>query len=353
MSGAPVLEREGRPHPAARSAGLAPLVLPGPVLIAGAGSIGTRHLRNLRALGVEDVAFYRTSDRPLEAEAPARAYRNLEAALRGRPFATLICNPTSLHLDVARAAARAGSHLFIEKPLSHSADGIEDLERAVRERGLVACVGFQFRFHPTLRRVKSWLEQGLLGEVVSARAHWGEYLPGWHPGEDYRRGYSARRDLGGGALLTLCHPFDYLRFLLGEAESVQAMAGRQSGLEVDVEDVAHVIVRFASGALAAVSLDYVAHPPGHGFEIVGQRGIVRWSGEDGVARLLVRQERARLAVPPPGFSRNTMFLDEMRHFLQCLRGEEAPVCGLEDGVRALRMALAARLAAETGEAVRV
>jgi predicted dehydrogenase len=188
--------------------------------------------------------------------------------------------------------------------------------------------------------------------VALARAHWGEYLPDWHPGEDYRQSYSARRDLGGGALLTLCHPFDYLRFLLGEAASVQAMAGKRSGLDLDVEDVAHVLVRFASGALASVSLDYVTRPARHGLEIVGQKGLIHWSGTDGIARLFTRG-RARRAPPPAGFTRNSMFMAEMRHFLRCLRGEETALCTLEEGERALRIALAARRSAETGRLVHV
>jgi predicted dehydrogenase len=279
--------------------------------------------------------------------------RDLERALAAGPLATLVCNPTSLHLRTALAAARAGSHLFVEKPLSHDLEGVAELRQEVASRGLVALVGFQFRFHPAILRVKEWIEDGDLGEVVAVRAAWGEYLPDWHPGEDYRASYSARRELGGGAILTLCHPFDYLRWLLGEVESVQAMAARRSGLELDVEDVAQVLLRFASGALGCVSLDYAARPPAHGFEVVGRRAVVRWSDGDGVARLLGRDGRTQVLAPPPGFSRNAMFVEEMRHFLRCLAGEEEPCCTLEDGERALRIALAAREAAERGEAVLV
>jgi predicted dehydrogenase len=310
-------------------------------------------VRNLQALGVRDLLLYRTSDRPLPLDAPPPAERDWEQALARRPFATLVCNPTALHQPTALAAARAGSHLFVEKPISHSLDGVAALRAEVRRRGLVALVGFQFRFHPAIQKVKTWLEEGALGEVVSARAVWGEYLPDWHPGEDYRTSYSARRDLGGGALLTLCHPFDYLRFLLGEVEGVQAMATRRSGLVLDVEDVAHVLLRFASGALGAVSLDYATRPSTHGFEIVGQDALVRWSDTDGVARLLTKDGRVTRAAPPVGFSRNTMFVEEMRHFLRCLSGQEQPRCTLEDGERALRIALGARRAAESGECVGV
>src|SRR5262249_23009657 len=154
--------------------------------------------------------------------------------------------------------------------------------------------------------------EGAIGEVVSARARWGEYLPLWHPGEDYRLGYSARKDLGGGALLTLSHPFDYLRWLVGEVAGVSAETVCRSGLGIEVEDAAEVLLHFESGAIGSVSLDYVAQPPCHSLEIVGQRGVISWSDPDGGARLQRGGRRATRFEPPPGFTRNAMFVEEMR-----------------------------------------
>jgi predicted dehydrogenase len=272
---------------------------------------------------------------------------DLGRALAARPRAVLVCNPSALHLPVALAAVRAGAHVLVEKPLSHSLDGVDELAAEVRARGLVALVGFQYRFHPGLRRVKAWLEEGALGAVVSARVHWGEDLASWHPGEDWRRGYAARADLGGGAVRTLCHPFDYLRWLLGDVDSVSAEVARRLGL--DVEDAAHVSLRFASGALATVSLDYFQRPRTHGLEIVGSRGRIRWADEDGTAYLHdAHRNRVTPFLPPAGFSRNSMFLDEMRHFLACLDGDEAEQCSLGDGRAALEIAVAALRSAEEG-----
>jgi len=322
-------------------------------LVAGSGSIGRRHLENLRRLGETAATLYRTGRRDPAApvvEAPQQF--DLARALASRPRAVLVCNPSALHLPVALAAARAGAHILVEKPLSHSLEGVDDLAAEVRRRRLVALMGFQYRFHPSLRRVKAWLEDGAVGDVVSARVHWGEDLASWHPGEDWRRGYAARADLGGGAVRTLCHPFDYLRWLLGEVESVVAELSGTLGL--DVEDVAHVSLRFASGALATVALDYIQRPRTHGLEIVGSRGRIRWADEDGVAYLHdAHRDRVTPFVPPAGFSRNSLFLDEMRHFLACLDGREEPQCPLADGRAALEVALAALRSAEEGRRIRV
>jgi predicted dehydrogenase len=95
-----------------------------------------------------------------------------------------------------------------------------------------------------------------IGRPISARSHWGEYLPAWHPWEDYRDSYSARADLGGGVVLTLCHPFDYLRWFFSEIESLSAETARSDALGLNVEDFAEAILAFKDGPYASVHLDY-------------------------------------------------------------------------------------------------
>jgi len=157
-------------------------------LVAGLGSIGRRHLRNLLALGERDIIFYRSrlSTLPDDELAGFPVETNLGAGLAHRPDAVIVANPTALHLAVAIPAAEAGCHLFLEKPVSHSLERLDDLRTAVRRGGGRVLVGFQFRFHPTLQIAARLLAESAIGRPVAARAHWGEYLPNWHPWEDYR-----------------------------------------------------------------------------------------------------------------------------------------------------------------------
>ena len=124
------------------------------ILIVGFGSIGRRYLRNLRALGYPDseiiVCRSGHSTLPDEELAGVTVEYDLEKALTIQPTATIIANPTALHLSTALAAARAGSHIFVEKPVSHTMDGIDELQRLVASQNLIFFVGFQFRFHPGL-----------------------------------------------------------------------------------------------------------------------------------------------------------------------------------------------------------
>lgn len=323
----------------------------GGILVAGLGSIGRCHLRSLLALDTRRPLCLYRSGHGATVEPGWRhlpVHGDLTVALAQRHQAVIVAGPTALHLPVALQAARAGCHLLIEKPLGHSLDGVAELRAEVERQRLHVLVGYQLRLHPTLRRVRDWIATGAIGRVVSAEAHWGEALPDWHPEEDYRRGYSARRELGGGAVLTLSHPLDYLRFLLGDVVRVAAETAQLSGLELEVEDVAHLTLRFASGVLASVHVDYVERPAAHWLRVVGRHGVILWNGADGVAELhRALAPRPERVAPPPGFTRASLFLDEMRHFLDCLAGDAPPACSLADGVAALEIALAAlRSAAE-------
>lgn len=320
------------------------------ILIAGYGSIGRRHLANLRALGWSDVRLYRTghSTLPGADDAGVPVDTDLAAALARRPIAVIVSNPTAYHVPVAIEAARAGAHLLIEKPLSHEIEGIAELESIVAKQGLAALVGFHFRFNPGLRQVQAWLREDAIGSVVAVQAHWGEYLPDWHPWEDYRNGYAARVELGGGVLLTLCHPFDYLRWLFGDMEVVDAVEVHGDALGLPVETCVDTTLRLGGGVSAHVHLDFVERPPQHRLRILGTDGTIEWNGTDSAARRFCPAAGQWLTVPQPeGFERNSMFLDEMRHFLACVAGDEAPACTIADGRAALTIALAARDAVAT------
>jgi predicted dehydrogenase len=326
------------------------------ILIAGLGSIGRRHLRNLLALGEGDILLYRSrqSTLPEEELSSFPVYLNLEDALAQQPQAVVISNPTSLHLDVAIPAARQGCHLLFEKPISHSFDRVDELVRVVKENEVRVLVGFQFRFHPGLRQIRRMLSDGELGRPLWAGAHWGEHLEGWHPWEDYRRSYSARAELGGGVINTLCHPLDYLGWFFGPAAEVWANKAKLSDLELDdVEDIADISLSYKNGLLASVHVDYLQRPPSHNLQVICENGTILWDNRDGGVQIL-EPDRANQLIPAPvGFERNWMFLEEMKHFLAVARGDEDPICPLDDGIEILKLTLAAHTSAEKGSSVTI
>ena len=123
-------------------------------LIAGLGSIGRRHLRNLRTLGETDIILYRTycATMPDDELSGLPVETDLQHALEMKPDAVIVANPTALHLEVAIPAARLGCHILLEKPISASMDQVDQLSAVAKRSGSRILVGFQFRFHPTLRK---------------------------------------------------------------------------------------------------------------------------------------------------------------------------------------------------------
>jgi predicted dehydrogenase len=302
-------------------------------LIAGLGSIGRRHLKNLLSLGQRDILLFRSklSTLPEDELEGIPVEVDLQRALAVNPDAVIISNPTALHLAVAIPAAQAGCSIFLEKPISNNMVRIRELEIAVESGGGKVFVGFQFRFHPGLQKIKEILENSEIGRVLYVRCQWGEYLPGWHTWENYRNSYSALSDLGGGVVLSLCHPIDYLHWLLGEV--IQVVAGKLSNLEIEVEDTAEIILRFASGALGSLHLDYVQQPAQHFLEITGTEGLIKWDYADGAVQLFRNSTHQWETFPlKEGFERNSLFVDEMRHFIEVLQGNIQPICTLQDGV---------------------
>jgi predicted dehydrogenase len=322
---------------------------PGRFLVIGCGSIGMRHVHNLRKLGVTDIAAFDVSqDRRQEVgqrfEIPV--FDDLQTALAHGALATVICTPTHLHLQHALEAARAGSNLFIEKPVAHSLDGLDELKLEVARHGLATLVGCNFRFHPGLRHVKTLVADGVAGSLVSARAQFGQYLPDWHPWEDYRGGYSAHRAMGGGVVLDRIHDIDYLRWILGEVSEVAAMMDHLSHIETDTEDTAEILFRFSSGVLGSVHVDYVRRTYNCSLELVGDLGTITWSYEGRKVRWYCASESAWRSLEWPRYDENEMYLEEMRHFLRVLKREELSELDVTEGARVLAIAVAAKQAAE-------
>ncbi len=330
-------------------------------LFVGLGGIGQRHLRNLRSLVGEsvDVLAYRVRDEravlsdtleiipgeDVNQRYGVRSFSDLDQALALKPNLTFVTNPTNLHVEIAQKAADCGSHLFIEKPLSHTYAGVDELIATVERRGLVTSVAYQLRYHPALAQLGSWLREGRLGKLVAVRAEVGEYMPGFHKYEDYRRMYAARRDLGGGVILTQIHEFDYLYSLLGMPERVYCVGGKLSSLDIDVEDVASTTLTYRRDDGAAfpvhVHQDYLQRPAARSCQLVGDRGKAIWSLSGGSLVLYDMDGKLQEQHDYSGMPRNQMFLGEIRDMLDSVAGKVSPRVSLRDGAASLRMALAA------------
>ena len=346
------------------------------ILIVGLGGIGQRHLRNLRMLlgaGAEINAVDPRRNIPvltdqlqveagtsLEEKYSMHIYPDLQPALAWKPEAVFVCNPTSLHVPTALLAAQTGCALFIEKPLSHNLEQVEELIGLVENRSLKAVVGYQMRFHPCLRRLHALLQEKKVGRILSVRAEIGEYLPGWHGYEDYRQMYASRKDLGGGVILSQIHEMDYLYWLFGLPLRVYALGGHLSRLEINVEDTADILMTFSvDGQSIPISLheDYLQRPARRTCEVIGDQGKILVNLAGLSLEVFDSAGKQAEAASYAGFQRNQMFLDELNHFLQSSGsvGQEKktvnPLVSIREAANSLHMALAAKESLETGNVI--
>ncbi len=321
------------------------------IAVIGCGSIGRRHIRNLLALGTKEVIGCDTN--PGRADAVKADYGSagvleFSEALASGLDAVVVGTPTSLHVPLALEAAKAGCHLFIEKPLSDRLDGIDGLVGEVDRRQLVTLIGSNFKFHPSFIRMKEIITSGILGRVLSARCQFGQYLPDWHPWEDYRKTYSARSDLGGGILLD-SHEFDYMSWFLGDIEEVFCMARKLSNLEIDTEDTAEVILRFSGGEIGEIHLDYTQRAYQRNYEFFGENGTLKWDFNERKVWLYDAKDGIwQVFEEPRGYDVNTMFIEEMKHFLDCVQKRRQTVTDIHAGMKVFQAIMAAKDSARDG-----
>jgi len=325
-------------------------------LVIGCGSIGNRHLANLKTIGVSNLGVFdvnRSRCEKIREKYKIAVFFDLDEALSENFDVALICSPTSLHLTHALLAANAGCHLFIEKPVSHELDGLTHLLNLIRKKKLISLVGCNLRFHPGMIKIHSLIEKKEIGRILTARAQFGQYLPDWHPWEDYRNSYSAQNTLGGGVILDRIHEIDYMRWLFGGVSEVTAMAGHISDLEIDTEDVAEIILRFSNGAFGSLHLDYIRRTYDASLEILGDKGIIKWNYQNHSIEWFIADKSRWNSIKWECFDGNQMYVDEMKHFLRVLDGKEVTTLSADDAAEDLKIAIAVKDAAKNQIVIRI
>lgn len=314
------------------------------ILIIGCGSIGKRHIRNLINSGYKNLSACRTSSaniKEIEEAFGIRCFSDINKAFAAGPEITFVCTPTSRHMPYVTKALKSGSHVFVEKPISHNLKGITAAVKLSRKLKKIIFVGYQWRFHPIIRRLKKEIDHGDLGRVLSFHIFMGNYLPNWHPYEDYRAGYAGKKSLGGGPILTLSHEIDYAQFLFGQAEKTAAFAGHMSRLEIDTEDTADLAVKFKNGVSGTIHLDYVSDPVRQGGNIILENGAINWDLRKNFIKIRKNTRKKERVISFRGFDINKMYIDEVKAFLKFIQTGKYENRNLLESVHSLKIALAA------------
>lgn len=287
-----------------------------------------------------------------------RVLDTIEEARKFSPQLAIIANPAPFHLQISDVLIREGCHVLVEKPLSIDTAGVVDFLKEVKKRGVICQVGYNLRFVSSLQRFREFLCNNVIGRVMSVRCEVGHYLPLWRADYDYRESVSARRDLGGGVLLELSHEIDYLRWIFGEAVWVNATLSRQSNLEINVEDTAHLTIGFAPDngghqLIASLNMDFIRHDNTRLCTAIGDKGSLRWNGLNGEVELFKAGAKAWRSLYCVPHQRDRSYLAEWTNFIECISKNKLPLVSGEDGLRVLEIIDAARQSAESGGRARV
>lgn len=320
------------------------------VLFIGLGSIGQRHLRILNEL-IRPQVIWCPSGIKSESKDLISAYNiqiqsSFEEAIDQNLNFAVIANPTSMHVDVAIKLSRGNIPFLLEKPVSNSLNCLDELQDIVSRQKLPVLVGYNFRYHPGFKTLKKWLHQGYIGTPLSLYAQLGQWLPGWHPNEDYRKGYSAKSDLGGGVVLDLSHEIDLAVALFGPVKKISAICDHFSSLEIETEDIAEISLLHDNNRLSHIHLDYCQRTYSKSLTIIGEDGNIVWDYTGNSVVLLMPNKKEKIWKIPKGHNRDEMFRDQMRHWLSVLKGDCNPEVTLEQGILVTKIALAAKQASD-------
>jgi predicted dehydrogenase len=330
------------------------------ILIVGLGSIGKRHLRIARELKPNaDIRILRHQECLDIPESSNGCFSNIEEALAFKPQLAIIANPATFHMSIAQPLAEIGTHLLIEKPLSTTTDGIERLIKTCHKNKISLLIGYNLRFLPSLRMYRKILNENKIGKVLSVRCEVGQYLPSWRPNANYKDNVSARKELGGGVLFELSHEVDYLRWIFGEINWVKASLSKQSNLDVDVEDTAHLILGFDrlthadNNLIGTLNIDFIRHDKLRLCTAIGETGSLRWNGVAGTIELYDEKALEWLVMHEYEQQQDETYILEWEDLFDSIYNQKPPLVSGVDGLIVLNIINAARSSSNNYDQVMV
>jgi len=293
-----------------------------PVLVIGAGSIGERHINILVSFGFQNIFVLRRKSSSALRTVKSRDVNIVKSwrSIKKINFSfAIIANPTSHHAVTAIKCLKNGIHILVEKPLSNNLKDLHKLKEIAKKNNLLVYVGYMMRFHPYVLKIEKFIQQGKFGDLVSIESLWSEFLPDWHPWENYSESYAANKSLGGGAALTLSHDLDLTIFLANSGIKKFFVNGNfKSDLKINVEGAADILITFKNGITSNTKLSFHQVKKERYIKILFQKAWVKIDFDKNKMEIFNNKTRKINYYSLKNFNRNELFEKQLQFFINTL-----------------------------------
>jgi len=288
-------------------------------VIVGAGSIGQRHIRNLRHIGIDKIIALRSKKghyKKLPEELAVIEVININQLLKYKPDVAIIANPSSLHLEAANQIVKHVKGVFIEKPLSNSTSGCPELIDRMNHESVVSFVGYNMLFHPIVKNIIKFIDENDVGDIVNIQCQVGQWLPDWHPYADYKQACYARKDLGGGVALTMIHEIQLALALAGDCSHVYGEVTAYGQLDLDVDVCSDLMIKHKSGTVSQIHLDYLQQPAHRSGTITFEKGWLSYDFNKKKLTGQIGQSDPITIWSDSDYDFNHMYVEQMEEFIR-------------------------------------
>lgn len=309
------------------------------MLVFGLGSIGLRHIQVLEELGKFEIAAYRTKKGmkkiPEDIGGKIRYFYDEIEAFAWNPDFMIVSNPTNLHLEYLIKSIDHNIDVLIEKPVANEYNAIIEVKNRIKKRKNKIYVGFNLRFHPIVKKVKELIDKGEYGKVLKANLYVGEYLPFWHPYEDYKKSYAARNELGGGSLRTFSHEIDLGQYWFGNYDKIFAKVSKISDMDIDVDDSTDIFAGMEKGMILKISMDYLNPLGERKGEIFFENGLLKYNFLKMKINFTDYADKDNKTLfQLENYDHNAQYKCQMEEFIN---GSNKEICTLEEGINVVKM----------------
>ncbi len=303
----------------------------------------------------ETIGFDLRADRRAEAEGlyGIRTVASFEDGMDSDPDAILISTPPDQHVAYCLAAIAAGKPFFAEETVMLDPEGVTPVLAALKQRPVLAASSCTMRFHPAIQQIRAVLQSGEIGRPLAFTALSLSYLPDWHPWEQVQDFYVASRVSGGGREMAI-FDLDWIEWLFGNMTTVMAEVSKVSQIPADIDDVFHLLGRFGGGLPGSFTSSVAFPVSGRTLEVACENGQIIWDSR--AHRVMVYSAadgkwQHYMETASREHSYDRMYIDEIEHFLQAMRGEVTYMRDFHDVKRMLEVLCAIERSAIDGQRI--